>query len=163
MSDKVNTYFGFSMTVAIAVVGVVLLINSVMSSIVGGGSGMVSDMSPAAVAQRIKPVGKLNTGAAIKPVAKVAAAAPAAAPAAGNRSGEEVFNAVCHTCHIPGVAGAPKLGDSAAWAPRIDKGMDALLHTVYNGLNAMPIRGTCGDCTDEELKRTVEYMVSKAK
>lgn len=83
--------------------------------------------------------------------------------AQADRSGEEVYNAVCHVCHEQGVAGAPKLDDKDAWAPRIATGMDALLATVHNGKGAMPPKGTCMDCTEAEFKATVEYMISKVK
>lgn len=86
-----------------------------------------------------------------------------AGTALADRSGEEVYNAVCKVCHEQGVAGAPKLDDKDAWAPRIATGMDALLNTVHNGKGAMPPKGTCMDCTEAEFKATVEYMTSKAQ
>lgn len=73
--------------------------------------------------------------------------------------GERIFGTVCKTCHITGVAGAPKLGDKTAWKPRIAKGIDALLLSVKNGLNAMPPKGTCSNCSDEQLRLTIDYMV----
>ena len=92
-----------------------------------------------------------------------AAAAPSQAANAGPRSGEEVFNAVCTACHSTGAAGAPKVGDTAAWAPRIDKGMDTLINHALNGFNAMPAKGGCADCPDEEIKSAIEYMVSNSQ
>jgi cytochrome c5 len=65
---------------------------------------------------------------------------------------------------MSGAAGAPKYGDAVAWAPRIAKGKDALYESTYNGLNGvMPARGTCMDCSDEELQATVDYMVAAAE
>ncbi len=86
---------------------------------------------------------------------------PAAAMA--DRSGEELYNSKCHVCHAAGVAGAPKFGDAAAWAPRIEKGMDSLLATATTGLKAMPPKGTCMDCSDDELKAAIQYMIDNAK
>jgi cytochrome c5 len=83
--------------------------------------------------------------------------------AQAERSGEAVYNGPCKTCHEAGVAGAPKLGDKAAWAPRIATGMDALMASATNGKNAMPPKGTCMDCTDAELKAAVEYMIGTAQ
>lgn len=71
---------------------------------------------------------------------------------------EAVFNKACMACHMAGVAGAPKKGDTAAWEPRLTKGTDALLASVKNGLNAMPAGGLCADCTDEDYKATIEWM-----
>lgn len=83
--------------------------------------------------------------------------------ALAERGGEEVYNSKCFVCHAAGVAGAPKLGDKAAWAPRIAAGNDALLATAKTGKGAMPPMGTCADCTDGEMKAAIEFMVSKAK
>lgn len=93
----------------------------------------------------------------------VVVAAPAAAPAAGGapRSGEEVYNAVCGSCHGSGLLGSPMFADKAAWAPRIAKGKDTLHNHAINGFNAMPARGG-GDLSDEEVKNGVDYMISKA-
>lgn len=79
------------------------------------------------------------------------------------RTGEAIYNAVCTACHAAGVAGAPKTGDKAAWAPRIALGAAALLTSATNGKNAMPPRGGAADLTDAELKSVVEYLVGKAK
>jgi len=82
---------------------------------------------------------------------------------AADRSGEDVFKAACTICHTAGVAGAPKLGDKAAWAPRIAKGKEALYTSAIKGIRAMPPKGTCATCTDGELKKAVDYMMAKAK
>ena len=103
----------------------------------------------------IKPVGQVNVGSA-------PAAAGGAAAAAGPRSGDKVYNSACVACHSVGVAGAPKVGDNAAWAGRASKGVDGLLATAISGLNAMPPKGTCADCSDEELKAAIEYMLTQS-
>lgn len=162
MSQKTNTHFGTSVVTLVVASGLVALILNIMTSVLGGGSSS-ADMSPAAVEARIKPVGKLNTGA---PIAVAAAPVTAAAPAAA-RSGEAVYNASCVACHGTGAAGAPKLGDKAAWADRIGQGMDVLVKHAIAGFQGksgvMPPRGTCGTCSDGELQAAVEFMVSKAK
>ncbi len=157
--SKVNTHFGTSIGTAIVVGVLVVVINSLVGSGLKGES--TADMSAEAVAERIKPVGQLNTGAPIVPEVAVADAAPVAAGAA--RSGKEVYDSACFACHGTGAAGAPKIGDAAAWGPRIEKGIDGLLSSAINGLNAMPPRGTCGNCSDDELKAAVEYMVENSK
>ena len=77
--------------------------------------------------------------------------------------GQQVYQNSCQSCHAVGVAGAPKLGDKAAWAPRIATGMDALLASSINGKNIMPPRGACASCSDDDLKAAVQYMVSQSK
>ncbi len=95
----------------------------------------------------------------------IAAAAVLLTPAAAmaERSGEEIYNTKCSVCHAAGIAGAPKFGDAAAWAPRAEKGIDGLLATAITGLNAMPPKGTCMDCSDSELKAGIQYMLDAAK
>jgi cytochrome c5 len=77
--------------------------------------------------------------------------------------GKEIYDTKCFTCHASGVAGAPKFGDKAAWEPRAATGMDAMMVIVTKGKGAMPPKGTCMDCSDEDLKATVQYMVDSAK
>lgn len=77
--------------------------------------------------------------------------------------GEAIYKRVCFACHDTGAAGAPKMGDKAAWGPRIAKGTDALVTSVTNGLNAMPPKGTCADCSADDLKAAVEYIVGHSK
>ena len=72
------------------------------------------------------------------------------------------YNKSCAVCHASGAANAPKTGDAAAWEPRIAKGMDALMQSVNNGLNAMPPKGMCFDCTDEDYKALIDYMSKPA-
>jgi cytochrome c5 len=97
----------------------------------------------------------------IAPVARVELAAPVAGAAAGKRSGEELYKATCAACHDAGVANAPKLGDKAAWAPRIALKLDGLLKSAIAGKNAMPPKGG-SDASDEELTRAIVFMANKA-
>jgi cytochrome c5 len=75
------------------------------------------------------------------------------------KSGDEVFKAQCATCHTAGVAGAPKVGDAAAWAPRLKSGFDTLLHSALKGKGAMGAQGG-GDFEDLEIARAVVYMAN---
>ena len=82
----------------------------------------------------------------------------------GSASVESNFNKSCATCHNAGVAGAPRYADAEAWAPRIEKGMDVLYASTINGLPpAMPQKGMCFSCSDDELRALVDYMVAAAK
>lgn len=152
------THFGFAVGMVAVVVGLVLVIHTTVQGIVGGHAAD-ADMGAEAIVARIAPVGKLNTGTAIMPVA---AAAASAAPAA-TRSGADVYKSSCSACHASGAAGSPKFGDKAAWSPRIKQGLDTLVSHAINGIRAMPPRGTCATCSDKELKGAVEYMVNGSK
>ena len=100
----------------------------------------------------------------IQPLARVEMQSLPAAKSDGKaRDGITVYKTVCFACHGAGVAGAPKIGDKAAWAPRIATGMAALLKSATNGKGAMPPRGGAADLTDAELKAAVDYLTSQAK
>jgi cytochrome c5 len=105
-------------------------------------------LSPEAVSARIQPVGKVEFGAA--------GAASGAA-----KSGEEITKEVCAACHQAGVANAPKLGDKAAWAPRLKQGLNGLLQSVVKGKGAMPPKAG-SSLSDEELARAVVFMANQA-
>jgi cytochrome c5 len=88
-----------------------------------------------------------------------------AAVAAGGapKSAQQVYDSTCHMCHDAGVGGAPKTGDKAAWKARIAQGADTLHKHAIGGLNAMPPKGTCMACSDEEIMAAVDLIVSKSK
>ena len=81
---------------------------------------------------------------------------------AAARDVSELYNKSCVACHSLGAAGAPKSFDEAAWAEREKKGMSVLISNIKTGLNAMPPKGMCNDCTDEEYQALIEFM-AKAK
>ncbi len=92
-----------------------------------------------------------------------AAVIPAAAPAAAKVDGKAVYASTCTVCHAAGVAGAPKFGDKAAWAPRIKAGMDALHASALKGKGAMPPKGGNTSLSDAAVMAAVDYMVSQSK
>ncbi len=75
----------------------------------------------------------------------------------------EKYAKSCQVCHANGAANAPKTGDAAAWEPRLAKGIDSLVQSVANGLNAMPPKGMCFDCTEADYKALIEYMSTPAQ
>jgi cytochrome c5 len=119
--------------------------------------------APLALAMGSRPkVDEEAVNARIQPVAKVELAAAGPKAAAGSRSGEDLYKAVCGACHEAGVAGAPKTGDSGAWAPRIKLGLDGLTKSAIAGKNAMPPKGGAADATDAELARAIAFMANKS-
>ncbi|WP_019915826.1 c-type cytochrome [Methyloversatilis discipulorum] len=96
---------------------------------------------------------------AIQPVAQLALGEP---EAKGPKTGEQIYKGACAACHDAGMAGAPKLGDSGAWASRIATGLDALVKSAINGKGAMPAKGGNASLSDEEITRAVAYMGNKA-
>jgi cytochrome c5 len=116
--------------------------------------------APAPAATAATTTAAPTAGAASAPTAG-APAATATASAGGE--GKAVYDQTCHVCHATGLAGSPKFGDKAAWAPRIATGMDKLYNAALHGLNAMPPKGGNTALTDAQVKAAVDYMVSAAK
>ena len=75
------------------------------------------------------------------------------------RSGEEIYEAACTTCHAIGLAGAPLFGSKVIWGERANEDLSVLVETVTNGLGGMPPMGMCMDCSQEELTNSVQYML----
>jgi len=126
----------------VPIFGIVLLVQFVVDRPRADPSALTAE----AVAARIQPVGKVEFGAA---------------GAAAAKSSEEIVKEVCAACHQAGIANAPKLGDKAAWAPRLKLGLDGLMQSVVKGKGAMPPRaGT--SLTDAELAGTVVFMANQA-
>jgi cytochrome c5 len=105
---------------------------------------------------RIAPAGVVRVAAAAATVP--VAAVPSEPPAP--RSGEAVYAAACAACHATGAAGAPKIGDSAVWAPRLAQGKAQLETHALQGFKAMPPKGGCVQCSDEEVRAAVAYMIA---
>jgi cytochrome c5 len=117
--------------------------------------------APAAAAAA--PVMAAAPAATPAPAAPAAAApAPAATPVAAV-NGEALYKQACTVCHAAGVAGAPKTGDKAAWAPRAALGVDALTASVIKGKGAMPPKGGAMSASDAEIKAAVQYLLDTAK
>lgn len=126
----------------------------------------------AVVDQRIAPVGGVyagDTGRAAMQSAQEAATKVAASQVAygGTTDGKVIFGSLCHSCHEAGIAGAPKVGDKAAWAPRIAEGIATLVKHAIEGYagksGVMPPKGGNPALTDAQIKATVEWMVSQVK
>lgn len=108
---------------------------------------------------RIQPIGKVRVdGESSSPIAK--------APPAEKKilaPGQATYEQYCITCHRDGVANAPKFRHKEDWSPRLAKQkLDELTATAIKGLNAMPPKGTCNDCTDEDIKQAVQYMLPQS-
>jgi cytochrome c5 len=107
--------------------------------------------------QRIRPVARVNLQASEDSNNhSLASVKP-------SRSGEAVYQVACASCHASGVAGAPKLADKSVWTGRFSQGKAALVKHAIDGYKAMPAKGACSDCSDEEIKIAVDYMLSKVQ
>ena len=118
-------------------------------------AGTATAAPPAAAAA---PAAAASAPAASAPAAS---AAPAAASAATAKvDGKNVYDTACAVCHAAGIAGAPKVGDKVAWAPRLAAGKDTLYASSLKGKGAMPPKGGQVQLSDEQVKAAVDYMVA---
>jgi len=109
------------------------------------------------IAARIKPVGEVCiAGQECKGIEVAATAAGGGAA----KTPESIVGTYCGTCHNIGLLDAPKVGDTAAWKKRADEqgGLDGLLAKAISGVGGMPPKGTCMDCTDDDLKGAIQHM-----
>lgn len=158
-------------TVVMLAIVVAVIVIVLLTQLVIGGRHFDKDspaMSPAAVEERIKPVAEVNTGGVADGVAAVAPATGAraiatASEAAGKPDGRKVYESTCTVCHGPGVAGAPKLGDKAAWAPHLAQGVGSLYTSALKGKGAMPPKGGNLTLPDADIKAAVDYLVGAVK
>ena len=132
------------MTVFFSFVAPVFIIIGLVYFVVSQNKPAAGSSNPEkSVAQRIQKVGSVEIRDANREL----------------KSGEEVFKVQCTACHTSGAAGAPKIGDAAAWGPRIATGYEALLNSALKGKNAMAAQGG-GDFEDVEIGRAVVYMAN---
>jgi cytochrome c5 len=183
-SNPVKLAVGIGIGTVALIIAIIMLVQLAVSSY---GTRVSSDdpaMAPQAVAKRIAPVAQLAIdpkaatapAAAATPASAPAAAAPAPAaaptPAAAaaptktadaGAAGKSTYDSACTVCHGAGVAGAPKLGDKAAWAARLAAGKPALYSSAIKGKGAMPPKGGNTALSDDAVKAAVDYMLAAAK
>ncbi|MDY6920050.1 MAG: c-type cytochrome [Pseudomonadota bacterium] len=125
--------------------------------------GTRSILSPAKIDARTQPTAKVCVEGEDCASGASAAGSTQVAAADTPKSPEELYNNACTACHATGAAGAPKLGDVAAWEPRIAKGDETLYKHAIEGFNMMPAMGTCAACSEDDIKAIVDYMVAESK
>ena len=183
IQDNIDTHpvklaIGIVIGAIALIVGIYLLVQLAVHGYAGRSTKDQPAMSDAAVKQRIAPVAKVALDPSAPPPAAAPAATatpavaaanmppPAATPAkagGGAGSGKRTYDTVCQVCHGAGVAGAPKFGDKAAWAPRMKQGVAALHASALKGKGAMPPKGGNPSLSDADVSAAVDYMVSAAK
>lgn len=157
MSDTQHETFSIH---NITVFGVLLFIALIIGEVVIGPHSDEEVMVEAVdtmedIAMRIKPVVTL---AELRDNMALASAAGDAA----NKSPDQLYQSACLACHSTGAAGAPKIGDAAAWSARLGKGLDGLIASAIKGVGAMPPRGG-SQFNDDQIKAVVEYILDQSK
>ena len=131
------------------------------TSLIGCGSEKeeikLTEQQEQEIAERLAPAGEVVLEG------DVAAAAPAASASAEPRSGQQVYDTKCFTCHATGAAGAPKVGSASDWTDRIAQGIETVYANAINGIRGMPPKGLCMDCSDDEMNAAVDYMIENSQ
>ena len=151
MSDKHASFIKTPKQLVIVVVlafAIPIALIVLLSQLVTGMRPPGSQDAETGALSRIKPVGEVTVADASTPQASM--------------TGEQVYQDVCKVCHEAGLVGAPKLGDKAAWAPRIKRGINALYASSINGKNQMPPKGGNRNLADSEVQRGVVYMANRS-
>ena len=147
MAEK-HSFSTMTLAATIAVAAVLIVAIWPLSQL-GKGSMPVGDSDEADV--RIQPIARIELPkAVVKSDGKP-------------RDGATIYNGICMACHATGVAGSPKAGDKAAWAPRLAQGKPALYKNALNGKNAMPPKGGAADLSEAELKAAVDHLIGLSK
>lgn len=164
--DKADEVFWKEFAVVLVLLTIFAVAMFFLARTIGGRAFERTLQTDRAIAERIAPVGQVRIGepgatvqATVQPASTVASTA-AAEPGEGP-SGEEIYNGTCVACHSTGVAGAPKVGDKAAWEPRAATGLDALLNSVVNGKGAMPPKAGNPALTEPGIKNAIAFMLEK--
>ena len=144
----------------ITVLGGLLLLAIFLGDVVVGQQGddeMVVEPADTMedVAMRLQPVVSLDKMRSSMTVAS-------AGGDAADKSPDQLYQSACLACHTTGAAGAPKIGDAAAWESRLGKGLEALISSAINGIGAMPPRGG-SQLSDDQIRATIEYILAESK
>ena len=164
-----SAVIGVLVALALVLIGISRLVDSGPK----GARDTDDPLMQASAHERIKPFGQVavagedNAALAIKATAvQVAGTAPAGGAAAVPTDGKGVFDVACSACHGTGIAGAPRIGDKAAWAARIGKGIPTLEKHALEGFQGqaglMPAKGGRTDLPDDAVRAAVEYLASQS-
>ena len=164
MQDSQFLKIFFGMLGALVLLTILLMVIAVITG--GGVSKKLAaervEVINEQVAERIQPEGVLKVGLQQASVAAAGAAETADATEVGG-GGEQVYASSCSACHASGVAGAPMLTDSEAWAPRLEQGQETLVRHAIEGLNAMPPKGGNMSLSDDQVTAAVDYMTEQVQ
>lgn len=151
---------------SLAIIGaLVFIVHLILNSMLSLADNAVAPpkMDDATISERLAPVGMERVGEEPIVQASISSSAEAVETTEMSGPGQQVFTAVCATCHVSGLLQSPKLGSKEDWAPRITKGLETLYTHAINGFRAMPARGGNAGLSDDEVKAAVDYMVAKVQ
>lgn len=173
MSKQDRRFFNFFSLVLCALIAVAVLL-FVLAKVLGSKSQLeqvrADALQIAAVDERTRPFARVAVAGQDNSALQIAEESSGSAPAVGlpvPKNPEELYNAACSACHAQGIGGAPRIGDKAAWAPRIAQGKDTLYRHAIQGFQGsaglMPPKGGRVDLADDLIRQGVDYMVERSR
>lgn len=171
MSQEQDKVFFRNFSLVVGILAVLMIIFLVAARITGIDEGAEAERRATAVAEATAPIGEASVvgEAEEAPAVETVATAPegAAGEADAGDMGKKVYDGLCISCHGSGIPGIPQFGDKAAWAPRIEQGIETLYSHSIDGFTGgsgmmMPPRGG-GSLSDEEVKAAVDYIVANSQ
>ncbi len=173
MSKQDRRFFNFFSLVLGALIAVAVLL-FVLAKVLGSKSQLeqvrADALQIAAVDERTRPFARVAVAGQDNSALQIAEESSGSAPAVGlpvPKNPEELYNAACSACHAQGIGGAPRIGDKAAWAPRIAQGKDTLYRHAIQGFQGsaglMPPKGGRVDLADDLIRQGVDYMVERSR
>lgn len=154
-ANKTNNYFNSSVIFILIALWIAFIFNIFLTIFVN----QSTPYDNSTLIERIKPIGELYIEGDID----TAIAKPAKNQASKQRTGKEIYDTSCASCHNIGVANAPKLSNKKDWTPRIKQGIKNMIASAIKGKGAMPARGGCGNCSDTDMNKVVTYMADSIK
>ncbi|MEM7762607.1 MAG: c-type cytochrome [Pseudomonadota bacterium] len=166
MSSQDRKFFDLFMVVLAILVGISVLIYLISADLSAGSQQQYISQDAEyqkQIKSRISPVGRV----ALPGESAIAETVAAPEPVKAELTGAQVYNNACGACHTNGIGGAPRLGDAAAWEPRVAQGLEILREHAINGYQGsagyMPAKGGNLGLSDEEVYRSIDYMIAESQ
>ncbi len=169
MSQEQDKIFFRNYSIVLGILAVMIIVFLIAAMVLGKNEALVAERRSDDVSQRTRPVGDVRLAGEQAPGAETETEQQVAAADGddGAKSGKDVYNSLCTSCHSTGLPGSPQMGDAEEWAPRIAKGKETLYDHAINGFNSggtpMPPKGGNPALSDEEVKAAVDYMVANSQ
>lgn len=168
MSQEQDKIFFRNYSIVLGILALMIIVFLIAANVLGKNEALLAERRTDTVSERTRPVGDVRVAGEEETTEKPEPEEEQEVAAAEPKSGQEVYNGLCVSCHGTGLPGSPQMGDQDDWADRIAKGKDSLYDNAINGYSGpegylMPAKGGNPALSDEEVKNAVDYMVANSQ
>ncbi len=168
MSQEQDKIFFRNYSIVIGILAVMIIIFLIAANLLGKNEAMIAEQRAGQISERTQPVGDVRVAGEEEAVEEAGEPEQEEVAAAGPKSGKDVYNGLCVSCHGTGLPGSPQMGDKADWDERVAKGKDTLYENAINGYTGpeghmMPAKGGNPALSDEEVRNAVDYMLANSQ